>query len=91
MTFVESGRGIEAQQVTAAGYEFVALPCRPLPQRLGDILPSLVEIDRLPRRAALAGPRAVCGGRRAGRLCPAGTGPQAAIARRVPLLLLSKT
>src|ERR1700722_1084846 len=38
ITVIGSGKPFEQQQVTAAGYEYLPLPCRPLPRRPGQAL-----------------------------------------------------
>jgi len=43
LTFVGSGKAFEAREVHAAGFEHVALRCRPAPRRLLDVVPSLVD------------------------------------------------
>lgn len=90
ITFVGSGRGIEARHVAAAGYEFIALPCRPLPRRWGDLLPSLID-NLAGYRAALRllaqGGCAAVVGLGGYASVPAA---RAALDRRVPLLLLEQ-
>lgn len=41
--FVGSGRAIEQRHVAAAGFDYVALPSRPLPRSVGDWVPFVVE------------------------------------------------
>ena len=36
ITFIGTGRTFESERVLAAGYEYLALPCRPLPRRARD-------------------------------------------------------
>ena len=43
ITFAGSGKAFEQQRVAAAGYEYLALPCRPLPDKAGDTVPFFVE------------------------------------------------
>jgi UDP-N-acetylglucosamine--N-acetylmuramyl-(pentapeptide) pyrophosphoryl-undecaprenol N-acetylglucosamine transferase len=43
ITFAGSGRQFERRYVTAAGFEYLALPCHPLPRRLRDVLPFVAE------------------------------------------------
>jgi len=51
ITFVGSGKPIEREWVTAAGYEYVVLPCRPAPRRVWQ-LPSFVLDNMAGYRAA---------------------------------------
>ena len=90
ITFAGSGKQFERRQVAAAGFEYVALRCRPAPRQWSELLPSLAE--------NLAGYRA------AGRFLKqqqvtavVGLGgyasvpmARAAAARRVPLVLLEQ-
>ncbi len=43
ITFVGGDRPFERRHVAAAGFEYVALPCHPLPRRLRDLLPFLTD------------------------------------------------
>jgi len=43
ITFVGSGRQLERREVAAAGFEYVVLPCRPLPKRARGLWSFLLE------------------------------------------------
>jgi UDP-N-acetylglucosamine--N-acetylmuramyl-(pentapeptide) pyrophosphoryl-undecaprenol N-acetylglucosamine transferase len=43
VTFAGSGKAFERKHVLAAGYEYLALPCRPLPGKPGEAIPFVVE------------------------------------------------
>lgn len=43
ITFAGSGKRFERRQVAAAGFDYLALPCRPLPSRTGEALSFVVE------------------------------------------------
>ncbi len=43
ITFVGSGKPLEARHVRAAGFESIALPCRPFPRRAREAIPFLAD------------------------------------------------
>ena len=43
ITFAGGGKDFERRQVAAAGFEYYALPCRPLPRRVGEAVSFVVE------------------------------------------------
>jgi UDP-N-acetylglucosamine--N-acetylmuramyl-(pentapeptide) pyrophosphoryl-undecaprenol N-acetylglucosamine transferase len=43
VTFVGSGRPFERRHVADAGFEYLSLPCRPLPRRLRDLYPFVAD------------------------------------------------
>jgi UDP-N-acetylglucosamine--N-acetylmuramyl-(pentapeptide) pyrophosphoryl-undecaprenol N-acetylglucosamine transferase len=43
ITFAGSGKSFERQHATAAGFEYLAVPCRPLPRRAREAVPFLLE------------------------------------------------
>lgn len=43
ITFVGSGKAFERRHVAGAGFDYLALPCRPLPRRLREAVPFLLE------------------------------------------------
>ena len=43
ITFTGTGRPFERRQVSDAGFEYLALPCRPLPRRLRDLYPFVAD------------------------------------------------
>jgi len=43
ITFVGGGRPFERRQVAAAGFEYLPLPCRPLPRTLRDVFPFVTD------------------------------------------------
>ena len=43
ITFVGSGKDFERRQVQSAGFQYFALPCRPLPRRAREAVPFIVE------------------------------------------------
>lgn len=43
ITFAGSGRPFERRQVTAAGFEYLPLPCHPLPRTLRDVFPFVTD------------------------------------------------
>lgn len=90
VTFVGSGRALERTHVAAAGYEYVALRCRPLPRRpwhlpgfVADNLAGYLTARRLLREENV-GVVVGLGGFASVPMA------RAAIARRVPLVLLEQ-
>ena len=43
ITFVGTGKPLEHQHVSAAGFDYVSLPCRPLPRQASEAIPFIVE------------------------------------------------
>jgi UDP-N-acetylglucosamine--N-acetylmuramyl-(pentapeptide) pyrophosphoryl-undecaprenol N-acetylglucosamine transferase len=43
ITFAGSGKAFEQKHVSAAGFEYLALPCRPLPDKAGEAVSFIVE------------------------------------------------
>ena len=43
VTFAGGGKPLEREHTAAAGFEYLALPCRPMPRRVKDVLPFVVD------------------------------------------------
>jgi UDP-N-acetylglucosamine--N-acetylmuramyl-(pentapeptide) pyrophosphoryl-undecaprenol N-acetylglucosamine transferase len=43
ITFVGSGKAFEQRHIAAANYDYLALPCHPLPGKPGEAVPFVVE------------------------------------------------
>ena len=91
ITFIGTGRSFESERVIAAGHEYLALPCRPLPRRaretfrfLTDNLAGFYAARRFLREQSVS----LVVGLGGYASAPAA---RAAISRRIPFILLSKT
>lgn len=90
ITFAGSGKPLERRLVAAAGFEYLALPCRPIPRGIRGTVPFLVEnfAGYLAARRFLREERvAVAVGLGGYASVPLG---RAAARRRVPLVLLEQ-
>ena len=90
ITFAGSGRQFERRQVAAAGFEYLPLPCHPLPRKLRDVFPFVTDNLHGYREA-----RQFLGGQRVSAVVGLGgyasvPMARAAIRRGVPLVLLEQ-
>ncbi len=90
ITFAGTGREFEKREVAAAGFGYLALPCRPLPRRLREIVPFLADnLAGYRAAAALVKARHVAAVVGLGGYASAATA-WAAARRGIPLVLLEQ-
>jgi UDP-N-acetylglucosamine--N-acetylmuramyl-(pentapeptide) pyrophosphoryl-undecaprenol N-acetylglucosamine transferase len=90
ITFAGTGKQLEQQAVRAAGFGYVAVPCRPLPRRPGDALRFLIDSIagyRAALRLLRSRPVAVVVGLGGYGCVPVA---RAAVRHKVPLVLLEQ-